>query len=93
MQIYAQKETDDGLSAEGAVRVLRWVLAVALAGDEVGLDKVRLRYGEAMSLGAHSKATGIAVLREPESAEDLRALVTQIGAVADFGAILTGADG
>ncbi len=97
-QIYAQQETDtgvrdDGLSAEGAVRVLRWALALALAGDEAGLDKVRLRYGEAMSSGAHAEAFGIAVLREPESAEDLRALVAQIGAVDEFEAILTGAGG
>lgn len=96
--IYAQQVTDGGVRDGGlntmdAELVLRWAVALALAGDGAGLDKIRMRFGEEMVAGPYADAFGITVLREPEAAKDFRALVSQLGAVDEFHAILTGAGG
>ncbi len=84
---------DDGLSAEDAERVMRWAVALALAGDEAGLDEVRQRFDEAMAVGSYAESFEVIVLREPEAAEDFRALLARLGAVDKFQAVLTGAGG
>jgi hypothetical protein len=75
---------DAAMSDEQTARVLRYASALAMAGDQAGLDAARAKYGPAMARGAFKDIFAVIASDVAGPPGDVRDIAARLASTAPF---------